>query len=177
MAIELDREDTEAVLNAQLAALLLAQPLTSTEGVEEIIALLQRSLSLLSAGHPLWLDVAVNLASAYHRRPIGDVTENWEAERQLLERAIEVCDRVTDTPKWALIQTNNGLLLAERPGGNREDLTRGIEHIEAGLKESAPGLRLQPRPPRQAPRPRLHGHRPGHGGQDRGGRQRPAQVP
>ena len=47
----------------------------------------------------------------------------------------------------------------------------------AASADRDPGLRLQPRPPRRAPRPRLHGHRPGHGGQDRGGRQRPDQVP
>jgi len=140
MAIDMGRADAEAGLNAHLAALLLAQPLTSAEGIEEIIVLLQRSLSLLPEDHPLWLEVTVNLASAYHRRPFGDATENWEAERQLLERALEVCDRVADTRRWALIQTNYGLLLAERPGGGREDLTRGIEHIEAGLQERSPEL-------------------------------------
>ena len=41
----------------------------------------------------------------------------------------------TDVRRWALAQTNYGLLLAERPGGGREDLTRGIEHVEAGLEE------------------------------------------
>lgn len=138
MAIDMGRTDEEAGLNAHLAALLLAQPFTSGDGIDEIIALLQRSLSLLPEDNPLWLDVAVNLASAYHRRPFGDAIGNWEAERQLLERALEVCDRAADTPRWAIIQTNYGLLLAERPGGGREDLTRGIEHIEAGLQERSP---------------------------------------
>jgi CHAT domain-containing protein len=138
MAIDTRREDVEAPLNVHLAALLLAQPVTSAEGIEEIIALLQRSLSLFSEDHPLWLEAAVNLAGAYRRRPVGDATEDWETQQRLMERVLEVCDRATDARRWALAQTNYGLLLAERPGGGRENLTKGIEHVEAGLEERSP---------------------------------------
>ena len=135
MAIDLGREDAEAALNIHLAALLLAQPMTSPEGVDEVIALLQRALSLISEGHPLWLEASVNLAAAYRIKPVGDATEDWEKQQRLMERVLEVCDRETDARRWALAQTNYGLLLAERPGGGREDLSRGIEHVEAGLGE------------------------------------------
>lgn len=137
-AVAMGREDLEAALNVHLAALLLAQPVTIHEGIEEVIALLQRSLSLISEDHPFWLEAAVNLAAAYRLRPVGDATEDWEKQQRLLERVLEVCDRETDTRRWALAQTNYGLLLAERPGGGREDLARGIEHVEAGLQERSP---------------------------------------
>lgn len=135
MAIDMGRKDVEAALNVHLAALLLARPVTSAEGIDEVIGLLQRSLSLISEAHPLWLEAAVNLAGAYRLRPVGDATEDWETQQRLMERVLEVCDRETDTRRWALAQTNYGLLLAERPGGGREDLTGGIEHVEAGLEE------------------------------------------
>ena len=138
MAIDLGREDAEAALNVHLATLMLARPMTSPEGIEEAIALLQRSLSLISEDHPLWVQAAVNLAGAYRLRPVGDATEDWETQQRLMERVLEVCNRETDKRRWALAQTNYGLLLAERPGGGREDLTRGIEHVEAGLEERAP---------------------------------------
>jgi CHAT domain-containing protein len=135
MAIDLGRGEAEAALNAHLAALLLARPVTSADGIEEVIALLQRSLSLLPEDHPLWLVAAVNLSGAYRLRPVGDATEDWETQQRLMERVLEASDRETDASRWALAQTNYGLLLAERPGGGREDLTRGIEHIDAGLEE------------------------------------------
>ena len=138
VAIDMGREDLEAALNVHLTALLLARPVISAEGIDEVIDLLQRSLSLISEDHPLWLEAAVNLAGAYRLRPLGDATEDREAQQRLMERVLEVCDRGTDARRWALAQTNYGLLLAERPGGGREDLARGIEHVEAGLEEKSP---------------------------------------
>jgi hypothetical protein len=53
MAIDLGREGEEAALNVHLAALLLARPVTGAEGINEVIALLQRSLSLISRRAPV----------------------------------------------------------------------------------------------------------------------------
>lgn len=138
MAFDLHYEEVESNLNADLAARLLRLPRVSAGDIEEAIFLLRRSLNLIAEDDPRWLDMTVNLATAYNRRLGVDVVANWEAQHELLERACAICDRVVDPPKWALIQTNYGLLLAERPGGSQDDLRRGIEHIEAGLEERSP---------------------------------------
>lgn len=138
MANDLHYEQAEADLGADLAARLLALPRNSAEDTEEAIGVLRRSLSLLPQDDPRWLEVAVNLAAAYNRRLSGDPVENWEAQRELLERACGLCDRAADPRTWAVIQTNYGLLLAERPGGGQDALRRGIENIQAGLEERSP---------------------------------------
>ncbi len=138
MAAELGNEPAEAGLGADLAARLLALPMTSPEVLEEAIALLERSLSLIDESDPRWPDIASNLAAAYRLRPTGDAVQKWQAAQQLMERVSNAVDRVSDPRKWAVIQTNYGLLLAERPDGGPEDLSRGIAHMQAGLQERSP---------------------------------------
>jgi CHAT domain-containing protein len=138
MAADLANELAEASLNADLATRLLRQPLTSPEILEEAISLLERSLSLASEGDQRWPDIASNLAAAYRVRPIGDAVQRWQAAQQLMERVSNAVDRDSDPRKWAVIQTNYGLLLAERPDGGPEDLSRGIAHMLAGLQERSP---------------------------------------
>jgi tetratricopeptide (TPR) repeat protein len=138
MANDLHYEQVEADLGADLAARLLALPRNSAEDTEEAIRLLRRSLSLLPEDDPRWLTVAVDLAAAYNRRLSWDPVVKWEAQRELMQRASGLCDRAADPRTWAVIQTNYGLLLAERPGGDQDDLRRGIERIQAGLEERSP---------------------------------------
>ena len=138
MAAQLGNEPAEAYLGADLAGRLLAQPVTSPEVIEEAIALLERSLSLIGEGDQGWPDIASNLAAAYRLRPTGDAMQKWQAAQQLMERVSNAVDRAGDPRKWAVIQTNYGLLLAERPDGGPEDLSRGIAHMQAGLQERSP---------------------------------------
>jgi CHAT domain-containing protein/tetratricopeptide (TPR) repeat protein len=138
MAGELGNETAEAYLGADLAARLLVLPMTSPEVLEEAIALLERSLSLISEEDQGWADIASNLAAAYRLRPTGDAAQKWEAAVRLMERVSNIADRAADPRKWAVIQTNYGLLLAERPDGGPEDLTRGIAHMQAALQERSP---------------------------------------
>ena len=138
MATALHNDDVAVALAANLAARLLALPLIDSNNTEEAISLLQQCLNILNEDDPRWLEVAVNLASAYYRRVSGDLMTNWETKRELLERACDLCDRATDPRRWALIKTNYGLLLAERPDGTQEDLRRGIRYIQAGLEERSP---------------------------------------
>jgi CHAT domain-containing protein/tetratricopeptide (TPR) repeat protein len=138
MAAELSHESLEADLGADLARRLLNQPTTSHENLEEAISLLEHSLSLVDENDGRWADVASNLAAAYWRRPTGDATQKWEAARELMERASNVADRVRDPRRWAVIQTNYGFLLSERPDGSAEDLDRAIAHVQAGLEERTP---------------------------------------
>jgi len=138
MANDLHYEQVEADLGADLAARLLVLPRNSAEDTEEAIGLLRRSLSLVPQDDPRWLRVAADLAAAYNRRLSGDPVAKWETQRELVERARGLCDRGADPRTWAMIQTNYGLLLAERPGGGQDDLRRGIEHIQAGLEERSP---------------------------------------
>jgi CHAT domain-containing protein/tetratricopeptide (TPR) repeat protein len=138
MAAELGHKSLEADLGADLALRLFSQPTTSHENLDEAISLLERSLSLVSEDDERWADVASNLAAAYGRRPTGDAVQKWEAARQLMERASNVADRARDPRKWAVIQTNYGFLLSERPDGSTEDLDRAIAHVQAGLEERTP---------------------------------------
>jgi tetratricopeptide (TPR) repeat protein len=138
MAAELGNEPAEAYLGADLAARLLAGPAPSSEVLDEAIALLERSLRLIGEDDRQWLDIASNLAAAYRLRSTGDARQNWEAAQQLMERVSNVADRAADPRKWAVIQTNYGLLLAERPDAGPADLSRGIAHMQAGLQERSP---------------------------------------
>ena len=106
MAAELGNETAVARLGADLAARLLALPMTSPEVLEEAIALLERSLSLISEEDQGWADIASNLAAAYHLRPTGDARQKWEAEARLMERVSITVDRIADHRKLAVIQTN-----------------------------------------------------------------------
>jgi CHAT domain-containing protein len=138
MAAQLSHGTLEADLGADLAHRLLSQPKGSQEDLEEAISLLERSLTLVDEHYEHWAEMAANLAAAYRLRPGGDVTQKWEAARQLMERASNAVDRAGDPRQWAALQTNYGLLLAERPDGGPEDLDRGIAHIQAGLEERSP---------------------------------------
>jgi len=60
--------------------------------------------------------------------------------------------------------------LPARPGAERVPPT-------ARVLTKTPVFGLDPDPRAERPRPRLHGDRPVRGGQDRGGHQRPDQVP
>jgi CHAT domain-containing protein/tetratricopeptide (TPR) repeat protein len=139
MAAYLHYEDLEADLSADLGARVLSQPVTNDANIEESIRLLERALSLIPEDDRRWPNVAGNLGNAYHRRISGDAVENWETARSLIQRACDASDRETDPPVWAANQTNYGFLLGERPGGSsKEDFSRGIDHIRAGLEERSP---------------------------------------
>ncbi len=139
MATTLGHQDPEAYLSAALALRLLTGAGLDARKVEEAIGLLRHALTLIPDSDPRWPAWAGNLATAYHRRTTGDLTENWEAARHLLDRACATTDRATDPRAWAINQTNYGLLLSERPGGSRPgDLASGIEHLLAGLEERSP---------------------------------------
>ena len=135
-AIIVGQDDLEARLSADLASRLLTVLVPDVQSTEETIALLRRALSLIPGNDPRWAACAGNLAAAYHRRINGDPTENWEAARDLLDRACAAADRAADPKTWAINQTNYGLLLSERPGGSTaQDLDRAIEHLLTGLEE------------------------------------------
>lgn len=105
--------------------------------LSEALRVLERALLRLPEGGLQWVEVANNLAAAQHLREDGDRMECWEAARDLLARATAL-DRRAHPEFWARIQTNYGLLLAERPGGDSADLALGIDHIRAGLRERSP---------------------------------------
>jgi CHAT domain-containing protein/tetratricopeptide (TPR) repeat protein len=139
MAAALGHRDAEAELSADLAVRLLTILVPDAQSAEEAIRLLQRALSLISDSDPRWPSWAGNLAAALNRRVTGDLTENWEAARDLLDRACAATDREATPRSWAINHTNYGLLMAERPGGPRPgDLGSGIEHMQAALKVRSP---------------------------------------
>ena len=84
MAVALGHRDAEAGLSADLAFRLLNLLVPDTQNTEEAIGLLQRALSLIPDTDPRWPSWAGNLAAAIHQRVTGDVTENWEASRDLV---------------------------------------------------------------------------------------------
>ncbi|MFG2664066.1 CHAT domain-containing protein [Streptomyces sp. NPDC048387] len=138
LAASLGEEGMETELAARLGERLVRAVHAGLDAdPSEAVRVLERALNRLHEGTLQWVEVANNLASAHHLRDDGDRLENWEAARDLLARATAL-DRDEYPEYWALVQTNYGLLLSERPGGGPEDLTLGIEHIRAGLEERAP---------------------------------------
>ncbi|MGW1519797.1 CHAT domain-containing protein [Streptomyces sp. NPDC002287] len=138
LAAGLGEEGMETELAARLGERLVRAVHAGLDAdPSEAVRVLERALNRLHEGTLQWVEVANNLASAHHLRDDGDRLENWEAARDLLARATAL-DRDEYPEYWALVQTNYGLLLSERPGGGPEDLTLGIEHIRAGLEERAP---------------------------------------
>ncbi|GGV21952.1 hypothetical protein GCM10010245_36900 [Streptomyces spectabilis] len=138
LAADLGERETESALAAMLGERLMGAVHAGLDAdLSEAYEALERALALLPEGSLDWVRVANNLASAHYARDDGDRHEVWEAARVLLERA-SALDRAEHPEFWARIQTNYGLLLAERPGGGTEDLTLGIDHIRAGLTERSP---------------------------------------
>jgi tetratricopeptide (TPR) repeat protein len=139
LASALGVTEAEAELSAELAFRLLSVLPPDDQAIEEVIKLYERALSLVPEAdrrHSAWVG---NLAAAYHRRSIGDPAQNWEIMLRLLDSACTPAEREADPRRWAMNQTNYGLLLSERPGGaSAEDLSHGIERIRAGLKERSP---------------------------------------
>ncbi|BBC94709.1 CHAT domain-containing protein [Streptomyces griseofuscus] len=141
-ALELAGQTGEFAIETELAARLGGLLLSSLHTADpadpaEAVRVLRLALSRLPEGTLQWAEVATNLASAQYFRDDGDHIERWETARDLLVRAIAAVDRRTHGGFWARVQTNYGLLLGQRPGGGTDDLTLGIEHIQAGLGERA----------------------------------------
>ncbi|MFJ2169203.1 CHAT domain-containing protein [Streptomyces griseofuscus] len=141
-ALELAGQTGEFEIETELAARLGGLLLSSLHTADpadpaEAVRVLRLALSRLPEGTLQWAEVAINLASAQYFRDDGDHIERWETARDLLVRAIAAVDRRTHGEFWARVQTNYGLLLGQRPGGGTDDLTLGIEHIQAGLGERA----------------------------------------
>ncbi len=141
-ALELAGQTGEFEIETEIAARLGGLLLSSLHTADpadpaEAVRVLRLALSRLPEGTLQWAEVAANLASAQYFRDDGDHIERWETARDLLVRAIAAVDRRTHGEFWARVQTNYGLLLGQRPGGGTDDLTLGIEHIQAGLGERA----------------------------------------
>ncbi|MEV5987155.1 CHAT domain-containing protein [Streptomyces sp. NPDC052051] len=138
LAGQLGEEGLETELAARLGERLVVAVRTGLDAdLSEALRVLDHALARLPEGSPQWAEVANNLAAAQHLRDDGDRLECWETARDLLARATAL-DRRAQPESWARIQTNYGLLLAERPGGDRTDLTLGIDHVNAGLAERSP---------------------------------------
>ncbi|MEU2712963.1 CHAT domain-containing protein [Streptomyces sp. NPDC007205] len=138
LAGHLGEEEVETELAARLGERLVVAVRTGfAADLSEALRLLELAPTRLPEGTLQWVEVANNLAAAQHLRDDGDRLECWEAARDLLARATAL-DRRTHSEFWARVQTNYGLLLAERPGGDRTDLTLGISHVRAGLEERSP---------------------------------------
>lgn len=127
----------EAELCIQLGGRLAADRAAGVDAIEEAIRLFSRALALISEDRPEWARTAGNLAYAYSQRTVGDRKQNWNNAHELLQRA-SLVDRNTNPRTWAIIQTNLGLLFADRPDRSADDLNRGIEHIRAGMQERSP---------------------------------------
>ena len=139
LASALGIAEAEAELSAELAFRLLSVLPPDDQATEEAIKLYERALSLIPEADRRRSAWVGNLAAAYHRRSIGDLAQNWEIMLQLIDSVCTPAEREADPRRWAINQTNYGLLLSERPGGPRaEDLSRGIERISAGLEERSP---------------------------------------
>ncbi|MDX2678274.1 CHAT domain-containing protein [Streptomyces sp. NY05-11A] len=138
LAGQLGEEPVETELAARLGERLVRAVQAGLD-VEpsEALSVLEQALRRLPEGSLQWVEVANNLAAAQHLREDGDRAQCWEAACDLLARATAL-DRRAHPGFWARIQTNYGLLLADRPGGGSADLTLGIDHIRAGLRERSP---------------------------------------
>ncbi|MEV5977740.1 CHAT domain-containing protein [Streptomyces sp. NPDC052114] len=135
LAADLGEEQTETALAALLGERLVGAAHAGLDAdLSEAFGLLEHALAKLPEGSLEWVRTANNLASAYYSRDDGDRLEVWETARDLLARASRL-DRGEHPEFWARIQTNYGLHLSERPGGDTADLTLGIDHIRAGLEE------------------------------------------
>ncbi|ATL31198.1 CHAT domain-containing protein [Streptomyces formicae] len=138
LAADLGEEETETSLAALLGERLVAAVHAGLDAdLSEAFGLLEHALARLPEGSFEWVRTANNLASAHYSRDDGDRLEVWETARDLLARASRL-DRREHPEFWARIQTNYGLHLSERPGGDATDLTLGIDHIRAGLEERSP---------------------------------------
>ncbi|KJY41869.1 LigA protein [Streptomyces sp. NRRL B-1568] len=138
LARQLGEEEMETELAAGLGERLLAGVRTGlVTDLSEALRVLELALHRLPEGTLQWVEVANNLAVAQHLRDDGDRLESWEAARTLLTRAA-MLDRRAHGEFWARVQTNYGLVLASRPGGDHADLTVGISHVRAGLDERSP---------------------------------------
>ncbi|MFI6935548.1 hypothetical protein [Streptomyces sp. NPDC050287] len=138
LAEQLGEEEVETELAARLGERLVVAVRTGLDAdLSEALRVLERALVRLPEGSLQWVEVANNLAAAQHLRDDGDRLECWEAARDLLARATTL-DRRSHPEFWARIQTNYGLLLAERPSGDSTDLTLGIGHVRAGLRNGPP---------------------------------------
>ncbi|MFI5798152.1 CHAT domain-containing protein [Streptomyces sp. NPDC051677] len=138
LAEQLGEEPVETELAARLGERLVRAVHAGLDvELSEALHVLEHALERLPEGGLEWIQVANNLATAQHLRDDGDRLESWETACDLLARATAL-DRRAHPEYWARIQTNYGLLLAERPGGDAADLTAGIDHIRAGLEERSP---------------------------------------
>ena len=139
LASALGVAEAEAELSAELAFRLLSVLPPDGNAIEEAIKLYGRALSLISEADRRRSAWVGNLVAAYHGRSIGDRAQNWEIMLRLLDSVCTPAEREADPRRWAINQTNYGLLLSERPGGpGAEDLSHGIERIRAGLEERSP---------------------------------------
>ncbi|QIB41959.1 CHAT domain-containing protein [Streptomyces aureoverticillatus] len=138
LAADLGEEEVETDLAAMLGERLVGAVHAGLDAdLSEAYQVLAHALARLPEGSLEWVQVANNLASAHYSRDDGDRLEVWGTARDLLARASGL-DRREHPEFWARIQTNYGLLLAERPGGGPADLTLGIDRIRAGLEERSP---------------------------------------
>ncbi|MEU5048663.1 CHAT domain-containing protein [Streptomyces sp. NPDC021096] len=138
LAEQLGEEEVGTELAARLGERLVVAVRTGTDAdLSEALRALEHALARLPEGSLQWVEVANNLAAAQHLRDDGDQLECWQTARDLLARAATL-DRRAHPELWARIQTNYGLLLAERPRGGSADLTLGIGHVRAGLEERSP---------------------------------------
>jgi tetratricopeptide (TPR) repeat protein len=139
LARQLGEQEVETGLAADLGERLVAvvSARFDADVLEEALRALELALSRLPEGSLLWMITANNLANAHHLRADGDRLEVWEAAHDLLARA-SMFNRAEHLEIWARLQTNYGLLLAERPGAGPDDLSSGIDRIRAGLEERSP---------------------------------------
>ncbi|MEV5950666.1 CHAT domain-containing protein [Streptomyces sp. NPDC051993] len=138
LAAQIGEERIETELAARLGRLLVDAVRAGLDAdLSEALRVLELALGRLPECSLQWAEVAGNLAAAHHERDDGDRMEIWATACDLLSRAAAL-DRREHPEIWARIQTNYGLLLAERPGGGPEDLVLGIARIKAGLEERSP---------------------------------------
>lgn len=141
MSIVLGYGDLEAELSADLAERILTLHTPDSRATEDAIGLLKRALSLIPENDLRWSAWAGNLAGAYSRRIAGDPAENWETALDLFDRGCAAADQEADSRRRAIIHTNYGLLLSERPGGSTpEDLDQAVEHFRIGLQYRSPEI-------------------------------------
>lgn len=139
LARQLGEQEIETGLAADLGERLVAvvSARFDADVLEEALRALELALSRLPEGSLLWVITANNLANAHHLRTDGDRLEVWEAAHDLLARA-STFNRAEHPEIWARLQTNYGLLLAERPGAGPDALSSGIDRIRAALEERSP---------------------------------------
>ena len=126
---------------AKLAARLLESRPTP-DAVEEAIALLEEVRGSSSELDSVWAAATGNLAAAVAGRPGSEIMDNWRRSVALLREALTTAD--ADERTMAIIETNLGLALTNRPGEvDPQELDEAIEWLAHGLARRSPEASLE----------------------------------